>query len=225
MAHSLIGDKIEEFQNRSGDIRAILSKKNHLLISAYELKEDHTRLAEELEAYKELSRELSPTTGVIAEIMREYLDNFLGEINKIIGFVWEYPLSVKSCGVETVGLDYKFPLVVSDLDTPIDISEGSQGQKDIINFAFTIVAMAYMGLQDYPIYMDEVGASFDHKHRGNLINYIKTLIESRQCSQLFMVNHYSSDHGGLSHTNTLVLSADNIVLPSNYNEHVKITYK
>lgn len=147
----------------------------------------------------------------------------MDQVNTVISNIWEYPLSVEVCGFEEGGLDYKFPINVSGRQIP-DISKGSAGIQDIIDFAFTIVTMGYMGLNDYPLYMDEVGSSFDHKHRSNLIKYIKLLLESRQCTQLFMVNHFSADYGGLTHTNVLALSENNVILPDVYNTNTRIVY-
>lgn len=223
VAHDTVGNEILRMQQRLGDIQGILRKKEHLCTSLEELTNDHDTLKADYEAYTALVNELSPTTGLIAEQMRGYLECFMDQVNTVISNIWEYPLSVEVCGFEEGGLDYKFPINVSGRQIP-DISKGSAGIQDIIDFAFTIVTMGYMGLNDYPLYMDEVGSSFDHKHRSNLIKYIKLLLESRQCTQLFMVNHFSADYGGLTHTNVLALSENNVILPDVYNTNTRIVY-
>lgn len=222
-AQDKISTEVKALQSRLGDIQATLSRNERLHKSMQEFTHDSNELSLNHEAYKVLIDEISPTSGLIADRMRGYLDCFMDQLNGVIASIWEYELAVELCGVEENGLDYKFPLRVTD-NLVSDIGKASQGQRDVIDFAFTVVTMGYMGLQDYPLYMDEVGASFDHTHRSKLINYIKLLLESRQCAQLFMVNHYTSEYGGLSHTNTLALSETNIILPEIYNTNARIVY-
>lgn len=214
---------VKGLHERMGTLSEVLAKKDHLEGASCEYQSDVERLVEEQTIYKDLIAELSPTTGIISDLMTGYINGFVNEINKVLASIWEYPMGLKQCGLEKNGLDYRFPLLV-DGETVDDISDGSKGQIEVINFAFVIVAMAYMGLSQYPLYLDEVGTAFDYKHRSNLINYIKALVEGRHCSQLFLVNHYSSEYGGLSHAETLALTTDGAVLPDKYNTHVQITY-
>jgi hypothetical protein len=218
-----VSSKINLLQGRLATVQSILRKKETLVYSLNDLTQSNADLLLENKAYAAIMDELSPTEGLIAEQMHGYMECFMDQVNSVIASVWEYEMSVKVCGFEENGLDYKFPLNVQGELVP-EIKMGSKGQTDIIDFAFTVVTMGYLGLQDYPLYMDEIGASFDHKHRSNLIQYIKRLLESRQCAQLFMVNHYSQMYGGLASTNILVLSEDGIITPDTYNTHTRILY-
>ena len=66
-------------------------------------------------------------------------------MNAFIGKVWTYPLVIQSCSVvegENIDLDYKFPMLINEGESPIsDISKGSRGMKEIINLAFRLTAM------------------------------------------------------------------------------------
>ena len=88
-----------------------------------------------------------------------------------------------------------------------------------------MVMRQYLGITDFPLYLDETGASFDEVHRGLLMRYILMLIESKQCSQVFMINHYTAVTGGLMNHDTVVLDDRNITTPAEFNNNVKLTYR
>ena len=163
---------------------------------------------------------LSPADGLIAEQLLGFMNQFIGSVNLISDQVWGYPLHVVPL-TEVSKLDYKFPLTV-DGTTVEELTLASEGQQDVINLAFTMVIRQYLGLQDYPIYLDEPGASFDTHHRTRLMDYIRSLQTNQQCSQILMVSHYSANHGGLVHHDTVVLHGDHVSVPSQYNTTVKI---
>ncbi len=82
--------------------------------------------------------------------------------------------------------------------------------------------MEYLGLTNYPLYIDEIGANFDERHRPNLLRYIKRVSENGQYSQLFVISHYIAQHGALTNSEVCALSTDGVALPERYNEHVEI---
>jgi DNA repair exonuclease SbcCD ATPase subunit len=104
-----------------------------------------------------------------------------------------------------------------------DITQGSEGQKDVFDLAFNLVLMAMKGLKGYPLFLDEIGATFDDSHRDNLVNYIKGLLDTNEINQIFMISHYNELTGAMSNSQSIVLHEDNLmVVPSNANEHVTI---
>jgi len=217
-----VNAEVSKLQSRLGEIQTVLDKKKHLEEQLGDYQKDITQLESEKRALGILVSNLSPKEGLIADQMSGFVNHFIDGVNKVIEEVWEYPLQVGYCGLEDKGLDYRFPLQVADETIP-EINLSSQGQRDIINFAFTVVLVDHLGLSDYPLYLDELGASFDDVHRSNLLNYIKRLVETNYCSQMFMVNHYSSVYGGINNMDTVVLSSDNIVVPERYNDSVCIS--
>jgi ABC-type hemin transport system ATPase subunit len=88
----------------------------------------------------------------------------------------------------------------------------SSGQSDVIDLAVSLVVMAQMGLENYPLFLDEVGASFDEKHQDNLMLFIKKLVMTNKCSSVFMISHYASQHGGFNSVDVNVINGDNIRL-------------
>lgn len=178
----------------------------------------------EEEALSLLVKELSPTEGLIAEGLLGFIKNFVDQMNMIIKKIWSYRLVVQSCEIvagDGIDLDYKFPMLVGDDTKPIsDVSKGSTGIEEIINLAYRITAMLYSNLQDSPLFLDEVGHSFDVEHRRGLIYAIKNLIEQRTFSQIFLISHDFNQYGALVNSEYCVLNATNIVVPQVYNKHV-----
>lgn len=223
VAYTEVGKLLTGLQARLTTIQGTLNRRDHLTASLASIKSDSVILRNEERALAAMIKGLSPKEGLIAEQMCGVVNGYMKQVNQVIREVWEYPLSVGECGMEDKGLDYKFPLLVDESVVP-ELSDGSKGQKAMINLAFIIVVMGYLGLEEYPLFMDEVGSSFDTAHQANLIEYIKLLVGVGHCEQLFMVNHYSELYGGLNNADIVVLSENNIMLPDRYNDHVEITY-
>lgn len=183
------------------------------------------------EAHREellvLIRALSPTEGLIAEGIFAYMRVFVEEMNKLITMVWSYPLVVKPCSSmendeeSALTLDYRFPLSV-DGELRSDVSEGSSGMLEIINFSFRAAAMKALGLGDYPLFLDEFGATMDQTHKEATIGLISAIVDLDNFEQLFMISHDVVQYGSLGTAQICVLHEGNIKLPPNcvYNKHV-----
>jgi DNA repair exonuclease SbcCD ATPase subunit len=188
--------------------------------------EDTVRELETDHAAWTLLRDLmSPQKGWIAKQMSGFVEHLVEQMNLIIARIWEYDLKVKPCSIETGKLDYKFPLHFhkdGKSGQTKDISEGSTGQKDVVDFAFMLVVMLYKDLQDYPMFLDETGASFDPVHRTRLMNFINQHLDNQRCSQVYLVSHYATFSGGLSNADICVLDKTNISVPDEYNVGVTI---
>jgi rubrerythrin len=174
--------------------------------------------------HKLLAKALSPTDGVIAKSMTEFIGCMTEQMNEIIAQIWTSPLNVKPCGISTGELDYKFPLISGNDDvTATDVSDGSDGQQEIVDFAFRLVAILYLGLSDYPLYLDEIGRPLDETHMTNIMNYVKVLIDAHRHSQLFMISHFAAFHGAFTTADFIVLNGNNITIPNRANQFVEIS--
>lgn len=169
---------------------------------------------------------LSPTDGLIAEGLLGFIRLFCGKMNSFIKKIWAYELKIIPCQLETDGsvdLDYKFPFIVSGNAKPIeDVSLASTGMQEVINMAFCISAMKYLGLDQSALYMDEFCAAMDQDHRFNAIQAVKSLVENEHFKQIFIISHNLEFHGAFPNAQLCVLNADNIVVPKDmeYNKHV-----
>lgn len=193
-----------------------------------DLKEQVNVLTKEEIACKELVKHLSPSEGLIAKGLLGFVRVFVGQMNGLIKKIWAYPLQVMDCG--TTGahgteLDYKFPMIVQNTGKPVeDISKGSAGMQEIIDLAFKVTAMNYLGLSDHPLILDEPGQTFDETHRISFMHAIKNLMEQKPFSQLFMISHYAQSYGALTQAEICVICPNNITIPKTlkYNQHVII---
>jgi len=178
----------------------------------------------ENEAVDILIKELSPTTGIIADGLMGFIKLFVNQMNSLIKKIWSYPLQVLDCAIsesENSELDFKFPLIVGTKDNVVsDVKFGSKGMQEIIDLSFRITAMKYLGLSNNPLFLDEYSASFDVTHRASAMNAIKTLTDTSSFSNLFIVSHDYSAYGIFNNAEICVLDSRNISIPSTYNEHV-----
>ena len=179
-------------------------------------------LEKEEETYKTLTNILNPTDGLIAEGLYGFLNVFVKQMNTFIKSIWSYDLEVLPSKSKSIDLDYKFPLLIENNIEVKDISRGSTGIKEVCDLAFKIIAMRYLHLEKFPLFLDEFGSSFDIQHRTKAMEIVKQLIEQQPFTQLFIINHYSGEYGSLTNADITVLHSENIVIPDRleYNKHV-----
>lgn len=191
-----------------------------------ELEVERKKAALRTEDLEAIMNTLSPVDGLISKYIQNFINVFIEDVNAIIASIWTTNLEVLPCGVDSNDVTCKFPLSVLDgyLITP-DISESSDGQRDIINLAFRMVVGKYLHLEDFPLYVDELAPTLDEVHRIRLTRYLSGLMESRIYNQMFMISHYASTHFAFANAEAFLVDARNIVTkPKEYNKHVKITY-
>lgn len=208
-----LGKKTEALNAMSSQQLIIADLRKH--IDKYTLEE---------KSLASMIRELSPTEGLIADALMGSIKNFLAQMNNIIRKIWTYPLRVLECRVEaTAGdeLDYKFPVMVNDMSnvTP-EVKLCSTAQKEVIDIVFKVTAMRHLGLGDSALILDEFGASFDIEHREQATHVIKSLMDTMDFSQLFMISHYEAAYGSFTNAQICVLDTRGVNIPSEYNQHV-----
>lgn len=193
-------------------------------------KQQNIELQEQIAALKLLSTELSPSQGLIAKGMSSFIDLFIKEINLTLRRIWLYPLELTLSNLkedEDVELDYKFELRVNDEEEPVkDISKGSSAMKEVIDLAFRIVCMKYLGILDYPLFLDEFGHTMDSAHRFEATKLVHEMGIYGHFSQIFLISHFENSYGTFKNAQTNVLCANNIVVPKEmqYNQHAIIEF-
>jgi energy-coupling factor transporter ATP-binding protein EcfA2 len=164
------------------------------------------------------TKELSPTEGLIAKGLTGFINHFVYQINSFIKKIWLYPLElipIVPTEEDEVDLDYKFSVKINDNNIIPDIKLASSAMKEVIDLAFRIVSMQYLNLQDAPLYLDELGASFDKEHREGIAKLITTLSISENYSQIFIISHYQEMYGSFVNTDVTVLCNGNLGLSTN----------
>jgi DNA repair exonuclease SbcCD ATPase subunit len=170
-----------------------------------------------------LSKALSPKGGLIGQYMLGFLQGVCQLVNAVIDEVWTYPLVVLPAKIDRDDIDYKFPMSVGDgAVNPPDIDCGSDSQKEIVNFAFMCSMMLYLGLEEYPLFLDEFGRTFDEAHRTRLVPFITRLIEMQNFRQIFYISHFESTHGAFNQAEVIVMDPTNVTVPVVYNKNVVI---
>lgn len=188
-----------------------------------DLKQSYDNVYTDTYLYQLLSDVIGPVEGIIAEHLRQVIQVIVHQLNSVIEAVWTVPLHIKDCGMRDGELDYEFPMAYDTSEREIsDVKYGSSAQIDIVNFAFRLLVYTNLELQDYPLYVDEIGITFDETHRKNLMDLIRIYIESKQFSQTFMISHYADQYKTFISSETLVLDGTNISVPQEHNKHVKM---
>jgi PHIKZ165 len=138
---------------------------------------------------------LSPSEGIIARSINSFLNIFLGEMNHIINSVWSYDMVLLPCDItEDNDLDYKFKVRVNNDEVIEDVGKLSSSMQEIVNLAYKIVFMKYMGLSDHPLILDEFGRTMDATHRTAAYNIIDQVFLTN-FEQIFLVSHFESMYG------------------------------
>lgn len=170
-----------------------------------------------------LIKALSPNGGLLGKYLMGFMQGVVSYVNAYIGEVWTYPMEVMPSKVDKDELDYNFPLNISNgAVVADDISLGSDSQLEMVDFSFQQAMRKFLGLEDFPLFLDEFGRTFDEQHRANLIPFISRLIENGHFSQVFYISHFSSEHGAFSSAEYMVLDPTNITVPVQFNKNVVI---
>ena len=206
-----------ELQMRIGRIKEVARQKSQYLRMQEEVKKDLESMVSDREIDNILMECLSPKTGVSADQLSLFIKSFVATMNSHIRNLWTTPFEIHPCNMDNGTLTCQFPFTVSD-NFVTDISSGSKGQRELVNLVFVITLRHFLGLQDFPLFLDELGDAFDHEHRKKYMRYAKSLLDDGLCSQMLIINHYNEVSQTLHHHDTIVLDERNIIVPAKYNE-------
>lgn len=187
-----------------------------------DIRNDLERSQADAPALKLLVDSLSPSDGLLAEQMSSTIETIVAYMNSIINRIWGYNLIIRPPSIQDNGsLEYKFPMYAISEDNEVDdVSEGSDSQLSIVKQAFALAVYKFLGLEGYPLYIDELGGNFDEQHHSNLIPVLKEMAEDPAYSQLFIISHFKEWHGGLVNAQTIVLDDSHVSIDGVYNTHV-----
>ena len=172
----------------------------------------------EIEAFDIVLSELSPKEGLIAEALGGFGNALAEQMNRVIKKIWTTPLRIRPCAVKDGDLDYQFPL--SSAEDVEDISMGSDGELEVIDYAFMMVSRSYLGLQKLPLFLDEVGRAFHEQHKSTLYQYVKGLIDGGLVNQVFVVSHSPTAHSTLVHADLNIIDPTGTMISPNANKHL-----
>lgn len=169
---------------------------------------------------------LSPVKGMIGYYMNDFLRSVVANVNAIIQPIWTNRLHVLNCSQskseEDVDLTYTFPVLSGNGDKPAkDIGDCSGGEREIINFAFRLVLLRYLGdKSSLPLIMDEVGVAFDELHRGRFCAYIAEQLRLDKLPKTFMISHsYKEIASAVGKANFIALNTEGLRLGFELNKN------
>lgn len=178
------------------------------------------------QAAQALVKALSPSEGLIARSLFGFIRQLVSRMNDVISSVWNYEMKIQPCELSKAGdvdLDYLFPVKVQGGIPLKDVKEGSKGMIEIMDLAFKIVALGYMGHHQSALILDELGSAMDQFHRVSFIRLIADLTEKGQFPQIFVVSHDYEQCSALSTASVCVLCTLNVAAPSTANRHVEMS--
>lgn len=214
-------DVRKQVNTRIGTLHGLQTRHKALTdrIASLNLQIDEAK--EKFEVYKLLDKATSPTEGIIAEALKEFMDTFLDRMNSHISRVWSYDMHITAAPDKGQNFTCQFPMYVAGNDRPSDdFKRGSTGQVSMVDFAFKLVVFKLEGLNNMPLLADEFGKDFDDEHRERLVRYIRELIEDKEFCQLFMVSHYHSVYSAFESAEIVVIDSRNITVPAEYNTSI-----
>lgn len=214
----------EELQQHQSQLSRLNQENNrHKVLEATQqaLEEERASAEEDQKLYELLADTLNPNTGLIADYLSSSMGNCVKRMNAIINHIWSYPIDIQVSPIDKDDLTYRFPMLVGDnKEVCDDILEGSSSQQDIVNFAFRMTVASCLELHGMPLYVDELGAAFDERHRAMLVNMLDSMMELGELPQVFFITHYQGTHSAFKHADYIVLNEHNITVPRLYNQHV-----
>lgn len=165
--------------------------------------EDITTLEAKRVMLERLVVEMSPKEGLIAEQMMGFVGKFIEEVNSVIQQIWSYPMEILPGKADGQKLTYYFPVwfpqhgTDDDAKPTDDIEQTSSGQNAIINYAFRITCLLYLGYSDGFLEVDEVEGPFTPEHKVSIMNHIRELVENGRFTQAFIISHHEDGWGSL----------------------------
>lgn len=219
-ANRVLEERVHQHQDEMATIQRNLTQFHTLRGILDDLQRSQEQVSLKNQALAVLTSELSPISGLIAEDITGFIGCVVDQLNAVISSIWEYDMTVMPCVMENGDLNYKFPIDNNDGPPRGDISQGSTGQQDVIDFAFVLTVLMYLDLGEVPLFLDELGASFDPQHRIRAMGFVKQIVDSKRFSQIFFISHYASSFSALSAGQLLVLEGTNVAVPQQHNEHV-----
>lgn len=175
-----------------------------------------------LQLWTVIEKELSPSAGLPHIYAIRYINSLIKLVNDYIRLVWSYDMEILYISEER-HLDFSLEVMLNKNTELKDISICSDGQKAIIDLAFTLAICTLRGYAfQFPLKLDEIDAALSESHRTKLMSLFGKIISEQAVNQMFMVNHFASLYSGILDADIVCLSEEGIVLPQVYNTNTII---
>lgn len=217
------GAEISEIQVRLAETTRTLNQMEQRETTIRALENEVNNSTEVMTDLNILIKAISPNGGLLGRYLMGFMQGVVTIVNAYVDEVWTYPMEVLPSKIDKEELDYNFPLkVAGGKVVAADIADGSDSQLEIVNFGFAMAMRKFFNLDDFPLFLDETGRTFDEQHRENFIPFVNRLIENGQFRQVFFISHFSSQHGAFNQAEIMVLDPTNVTVPEIFNKNVII---
>ena len=190
--NELIQEYIGKLKLQLATIQKQVNESDTNLAIVDNLQKSITTYKDKLEVLSRMIDVLSPESGLIAKSINSFLNGYLSEMNNIINSVWSYNMELLPCEIDSDSdLNYKFKVKVNHDEIIEDVSKLSSSMQEIVNLAFKIVFVKYLGLANYPLILDEFGRTMDAEHRQTAYDIIDRVL-SHNFNQIILVCHFES---------------------------------
>ena len=220
-------DIVAESQKRVAVLTKTLSEQKSLEATLEAMQRQIDSSKAKLSQLTAIEKALNPSVGVIAKQMGGYVSAFANQLSAVIGRLWGYELEILPPSIDGAkGMDYKFPFVIEgNYKNPIpDISEGSKATVAGFNLGIMLATRIALGMEQMPLFLDEVSDGFDTTHNERLAEFIKELLNECGCSNMFFVHHDAEIRNALGQHDMIVFDASQVVINGEYNQNVSIEY-
>ena len=209
ITNNSIGMIIDMLKQELVMISGKLDKFNYMITEEQSLSKEITDVENDINLLQILINELNPNTGLIGDSIKSFLGVFISEVNNIINRVWSYPLEVQALDGGDKGITYKFPVYTRGEYNSSDISNTSESMREMINIAFRLVSLKYMGMDKFPLMIDEFGSSMDEVHLINAYDMLEEISEVNE-SQMFIIAHIKSCYNRFKNAGITIVSSLNM---------------
>lgn len=205
--------------SRIGDIRKVIRDQN-LLKSRYdeEVISQLNRLEKERAVLVQVCHEL---TMAPREYMVPFVNKIIAIMNDLIRRYWTQKIEFIPWTTDE-DLNYQFPHMKNG-NLVKDMDFGSEGERDLFTLLSNLAIRIVREKTNLPLCLDEVGRTFDEKHKQNLVKLLTHVMDQKWATQMIIVNHDPMVHEGFLYSDVIVLNAENIHTPERYNEYVSIS--
>ena len=215
-----ISERDSEIGMKLRSIEGTITEQEQLSGRMEDIDPDIKRLVGKLKIHQDVEKSLIQIPN---DYIVNFLNNIIGDVNKIINSIWSYPMKISKISKKTL-YKYNIPLTLNGSKSIKDISECSSGQKEVIDIAWSIALCNSLGLfKRYPFKLDEPDRAISDGNRARLLEVISRLATDQVAEQIVLVNHHESLYNAIPDSEIMVLDTNNIVTPPVYNEHVTIT--
>lgn len=187
---NILDNNVRDLRSRINETSTLVNNQNTIQYTLDAFKKRIDDLEETSGVLGIILNELSPKSGLIAKTTTSFLNNIINNVNNTISKIWSYDMVLTPIDLTNGDLDYKFKVNIAGHSEDVDdISLTSKGQQEGINLSFKLMEMKLNGMDNYPLYLDELASNMDVVHTNMMSRLISGFVNTSNFSQIFIISH------------------------------------